>query len=288
MGTKHLLGILGYPLGHSYSPAMHNAGIRSLGIDYEYLPFEVDAQGLAGKIAELRKNPDFAGANVTLPHKQTVIPLLDELSDLSAKMGVVNTIVHRDGKLYGTTTDPEGFLNGFKDAGHSFDGKSVVVLGSGGTARTIAFALLLLENPSRVALAARNARTSRELADEILAKTGKRLEILPSDSWRTQVSGFDVVVNATPIGMHPNVEQSPLDPGALREGQIVYDVLYNPEETALLKHARERHCETVGGLGMLVHQGIASLKLWTGLDPTPESYYAGIRARQAADAGTHA
>jgi len=286
-GTTRLLGILGTPLAHSYSPAMHNSGIAALGLDLAYLPLSADAAHLKTLLESL-KAVNFLGVNVTLPHKQAVLPLLDELSEVSRKMGAVNTIVNRDGTLYGTTTDPEGFLNGFKDAGHSFADKSVVIVGNGGTARTIAFALSLQSGssstPRRVALAARDLVKSGSLALEIAAKTGREIELFALEDYPARAREFDVVVNTTPLGMSPNVDVSPLPADALHAGQIVYDVIYNPEETALMRHARARGCAVVGGLGMLVHQGLASFKLWTGLEPDPATYYAGIRAQQAAQA----
>lgn len=284
-GTTRLLGILGNPLAHSYSPAMHNSALAALGLDYVYLPFPVETARLSVMLEAL-KAVDFVGVNVTQPHKQAVIPYLDEISDISRKMGAVNTIVNRDGKLFGTTTDPQGFLRGFTEAGHGFEGKSVVILGNGGAARTIAFALFLIPDgagPQRVALVARDARKSDSLAAEVLEKTGKALETRTLDDYAAHASGFDVVVNTTPLGMHPDVTVSPLRPEWLHPGQIVYDILYNPEETALMRDARARGCAVVGGLAMLVHQGIASFTLWTGLEPTVESYYAGIRAQQASE-----
>jgi shikimate dehydrogenase len=280
-GTTRLLGILGMPLGHSYSPAMHNGGIAALGLDLVYVPLSVETAHLPELIRSL-KAVNFVGVNVTQPHKQSVIPLLDELSDVSQKMGAVNTIVNRDGKLFGTTTDPEGFLRGFTDAGHSFEGKSVVILGNGGAARTIAFALNLMAGPKRVTVVARDANKSAVLAAEIAEKTGKRLETLTLDEYGAHAEGFDIVVNTTPLGMHPDVASSPLRPEWIHPGQIVYDIIYNPEETVLMRDARARGCSVVGGLGMLVHQGIASFKLWTGLDADPQTYYAGIRAQREA------
>jgi shikimate dehydrogenase len=282
-GTTRLLGILGTPLSHSYSPAMHNGGIEALGLDLVYLPLPVETANLSTVIHAL-KAVHFLGLNVTIPHKQAVLPLLDELSDISQKMGVVNTIVNRNGKLFGTTTDPEGFLRGFTDAGHSFEGKSVVILGNGGSARTIAFALSLMAGPKRVALAARDLLKSGSLALEIAAKTGRELELLTLEDYPASAAGFDIVVNTTPLGMSPDIASSPLSAAALHPGQVVYDILYNPEETTLMRLARERGCAVVGGLGMLVHQGLASFKLWTGLEPDPETFYAGIRAQQAAAA----
>jgi shikimate 5-dehydrogenase len=163
-----------------------------------------------------------------------------------------------------------------------------VILGNGGAARTIAFALFLISEgtgPKRVALVARDARKSETLAAEVLEKTGRALETRTLDDYAAHASGFDIVVNTTPLGMHPDVAASPLRPAWLHPGQVVYDILYNPEETALMRDARARGCAVVGGLAMLVHQGIASFRLWTGIDPAVESFYAGIRAQQAAQAG---
>jgi shikimate dehydrogenase len=283
-GTTRLLGILGKPLSHSYSPAMHNGGIRGLGLDLVYLPFSVEASGLATLLGAL-KSVGFLGVNVTMPHKQAVVPLCDEVSDLSRVMGAVNTITHRDGKLLGTTTDPEGFIAAFRDAGHSFDGKAVAVLGNGGSARTIAFALALMTKARRVALVARAPEKSAALIAEVSAAApGFAIESITLSDYSAARRGFNVVVNTTPVGMHPDTEASPLAPGLLEPGQIVYDILYNPEETALLRAAHALGCPTVGGLGMLVHQGLASFRLWTGTDPDPAFFYEGIRLQQSRDA----
>ena len=282
-GTTRLLGILGTPLAHSYSPAMHNSALQALGLDLAYIPFPVEAAHLTS-VVEALKAINFLGANVTIPHKQSVIPLLDELSDIATKMGAVNTIVNRDGKLWGTTTDPDGFLRGFTDAGHSFEGKSVVVLGNGGAARTIAFALFLIAEgsaPKRVTIVARDAHKSTLLAAEIVEKTGLSLEMLSLDDYAKHAADFDIVVNTTPLGMHPHITNTPLRPEWIHPGQILYDIIYNPEETTLMRDARARGCAVVGGLGMLVHQGLASFKLWTGVEPDSQIFYAGIRAQQS-------
>jgi shikimate dehydrogenase len=284
-GTTRLIGILGHPLSHSYSPAMHNGGIRGMGLDLAYLPFPVKTAGLATLLAAL-KSVGFLGVNVTMPHKQAVVPLCDTVSELSRVMGAVNTIVHRDGKLHGTTTDPEGFINAFRDAGHDFEGKSVAVLGNGGSARTIAFALALMTKARRATLVARAPEKSAALIDEVRAAApGFAIGSLALADYAAARRDFDVVVNTTPVGMHPDVSASPLEAGWLVPGQVVYDILYNPEETALLRAARAAGCEAVGGLGMLVHQGIASFRLWTGLDPDPRFYYEGIRLQQALEHG---
>jgi shikimate dehydrogenase len=257
---------------------MHNMAIERLNLDMVYVPLKVETSALETCLRAIREL-DFLGVNVTVPHKQAVIPYLDGISDVSRLMGAVNTIVKRDGKLMGTTTDPEGFLAGFREAGCDFDGKSIAILGNGGAARTIAFALFTLAKPERVAIAARacDASMSEMLAREIRVKLDRNLEIMELADYPGHRSRFDVLVNATPVGMYPRTEESPLPPEAMNPGQIVYDLIYNPEETALMRHARDRGCKTIGGLRMLVHQGVASFKLWTGIDPDPALFYEGIR-----------
>ena len=284
-GTTRLLGILGNPLSHSFSPAMHNSGIDSLGLDLVYLPLQIPAESLEICLKAMRSLP-FLGANVTMPHKRAIIPFLDEVSEISKTIGAVNTLIFKDGKISGTTTDPDGFLAGFAEAGHSFDGKSVAVLGNGSTARTIVYSLYLKSKPKSVALVARDPFKSKAIISEIQSKAGLTPRLLDLADYPAHRSEFDVVVQTTPVGMHPDTEQSLITPEFLEPDQIIYDVLYNPEETALLRHARARRCSVVGGLGMLVHQGLASFRLWTGTNPAPESFYAGIRRQQASDA-TH-
>jgi shikimate dehydrogenase len=279
-GTTRLLGILGNPVSHSHSPAMHNAAIEKLGLDLAYVPLPVDASELPGCLRALQAF-GFLGVNVTMPHKQAVLPLLDEISDLSRLMGAVNTVAFRDGKSFGTTTDPAGFLAGFQEAGHSFAGKSVALFGNGGAARTAAFTLLHEAAPGRVAVIGRDAAKSEALRAEVESKLGQELEILPLQEYADRKSGFEVVVHATSVGMHPRTEQSLLPPDWLDPGQIVYDIVYNPEDTALLRHARARGCRVVGGLGMLVHQGLASFRIWTGISPDPAIFFEGIRRTQA-------
>jgi shikimate dehydrogenase len=203
-------------------------------------------------------------------------------------MGAVNTIVNDDGRLTGTTTDPAGFLEGFREAGHSFSGRAVAVIGNGGSARTIAFALALAPEgkPAKVLIAGRDAGKSRALVAEIAGKLGEPaagiLEAVPLSDYASVKDAVDVVVNATPIGMHPDAESSPLRAGDLREGQVVYDIVYVPERTRLIRDAEARGLRAVGGLGMLVHQGRASFRLWTGVEPDAALFYGAARAGLAA------
>ena len=156
LGTTRLIGLLGDPVSHSVSPAMLNPAFENYGIDFAYVPLRVRTADLKTAVEALRIF-NFRGANVTIPHKQSIIPFLDEISDISRMMGAVNTIVNDNGRLTGTTTDPQGFLEGFREAGFSFGGQSVAILGNGGSARTLAFALLTQEMPARAVLVGRDA-----------------------------------------------------------------------------------------------------------------------------------
>jgi shikimate dehydrogenase len=284
-GTTRLIAILGDPVSHSLSPAMHNAAFDRHGLDCAYVPLRVRPADLPAAVAALR-TLGFRGANVTLPHKQAVVPLLDAVSEVSRLMGAVNTIMNEDGRLTGTTTDGSGFLEGFREAGHSFTGKTVAVLGNGGSARTIAFALALEGMPRRILLAGRDGAKSRRLQAEIGGKLGggpgKTMEAIALADYASVKDEVDVVVNATPMGMYPEVGTSPLAAEDLADGQIVYDIVYAPEKTRLLRDAEARGLRTVGGLGMLVHQGRASFKLWTGIAPDADLFYAAARAQLAA------
>jgi shikimate dehydrogenase len=202
--------------------------------------------------------------------------------------------VNEDGRLVGTTTDPAGFLEGFHEAGHSFDGRTVAILGNGGTARTIAFALALnlagKGRPAKVILAARDPAKTVRILNEIAAKVGAGIAesfeaATLTDYGRSlgRVKGaVDVVVNTTPMGMHPDTEASPIPAGDLSEGQVVYDIVYVPEKTRLLRDAEAAGLRTVGGLGMLVHQGRESFRLWTGVEPEAALFYAAARSQLAA------
>jgi shikimate dehydrogenase len=284
-GTTRLIAILGDPVSHSLSPAMHNAAFAALGLDYAYVPLRVKPPDVKAAVEALRLL-GFRGANVTLPHKQSVIPFLDSLSETSRLMGAVNTIVNEDGRLTGTTTDGQGFLEGFREAGHSFTGKTVAVLGNGGSARTIAFALALEGMPRRIVLAGRDAEKSRRLQAEIRSKAGhgpgRTMETVALADLDSVMDEVDVIVNATPIGMHPHTGSSPVPEDLLRAGQVAYDIVYAPERTRFLREAEARGLRTVGGLGMLVHQGRAAFKLWTGAEPDAALFYRAAREQLAA------
>lgn len=282
-GTTRLIGLLGDPVAHSLSPAMHNAALAAAGIDAVYVALPVKPDALPAVLDGLRA-VNFIGANVTIPHKSAVIPLVEahgEISPLARKLGAVNTIVHRpDGTLYGDTTDAAGFTAAFEEAGQSFDGTSVAILGNGGSARTIAIGLPGMRAVRRLALVGRSVSKVEALAAEVRSHyPALQVEALTPGQYADVRDAYDIVVNTTPVGMHPEIDATPLPAELLEARQVVYDIVYNPRETRLLREARARGCTVVGGLGMLIHQGRIAFGLWTGRELPPDIFREGIRAQ---------
>jgi 3-dehydroquinate dehydratase/shikimate dehydrogenase len=258
-----VFAILGRPVLHSLSPAMHNAGFAALGLEAVYVPLETrDLSGLRAFGARI----GLRGASVTIPFKQDVIPLLDELAPTAAAAGAVNTIVIRDGRWIGMNTDADGFIEPLRRRlPGGMSGLRAVVLGSGGAARGVALALR--REGARVAICARRPDRAREAAHTVAAET---------IAWPAAAGSWDVLVNATPVGSHA-VPGRPYD--AAFDGRILYDLVYDPDPTEILKAAREAGVETIGGLEMLVGQAERQFEIWTGKRPP-----AGLFAQAAADA----
>lgn len=277
-------GVIGYPLGHSISPAVFQAAFDAAGIEAAYEAWPTEPEQLEGRIASLRGD-DFLGANVTIPHKEAVVPLLDGLEGAAAVIGAVNTIVHRDGQLTGYNTDVAGFARALReDAGFDAKGKRAVIIGGGGAARAVALALVEA-NASIVLLI---GRTPKRL-DGIVAALRKIEGAGTTITWAhwgdgvflEQVPHSDLIVNCTPVGTRKSETegQSPIDAQFLPAGGLVFDLVYNPQETPLLKAAKERGAKTAGGLGMLVYQAAESFRLWTAKDaPVDKMLEAGKKA----------
>ena len=259
------VGILGYPLGHSISPLFQQAAFDHLGLDIRYQAWEVPPEGLAEAVAGLRY-PSKLGANVTIPHKEAVLSLMDELDPPAQRIGAVNTIVNRQGRLWGHNTDAEGFMRALLGEAHFLpEGKRVVLLGAGGAARAIAFALTAAGVGS-LAIANRTPGRAQALAAD-LGGFIARIEVLPweAEPLRLALLRCNLLVNCTTIGMKgtPTEGQLPLEPYLIPKGALIYDIVYNPLETPLLREARRLGAKTLGGLPMLVYQGAASFRLWT-------------------------
>jgi shikimate dehydrogenase len=241
---------------------MHNAALAALHLDWVYVPFQVEPSDIAAAVAAVRAL-GMVGVNITVPLKELVAPYLDEVDSAAKKIGAVNTIVNRGGRLVGYSTDGPGILWDLERRGINVSGRPVLVWGAGGSARAVAFALASIG--CRVTIANRTVTRARALADMV----GENAEAIgyEASQYRDRVAGAALLVNTTTLGMAPDHADlsPPIPPAALTAGQTVYDLVYSPETTALLSAAGRAGCRAVGGLGMLVCQGAVSLSLWTGL-----------------------
>ncbi len=262
-GTTKIIGVFGYPIKHTASPAMHNAAFEALGLDYVYLPFEVRPQRLE-EAAKALISLNIVGVNVTIPHKETVCPHLDEISREAELIGAVNTIAVRSERLIGYNTDGQGFIASLKeDGGETVQGKTLLVLGAGGAARAVAIQAAL-EGAGRISITDMLEERAEKVASHIEKNIPScKVGVVPRDKVQSTLKDADFLINATPVGMKP---EDPLiiDPDWLFPHLLVFDLVYNQGETRLMKAAREKGCRVVGGLGMLAHQGAISFQLWTG------------------------
>ncbi len=269
------LGLLGYPLTHSLSPRIHQAALQALSLPGEYRLYalaqdEAFSQNLAGLLEGVRSG-SLQGLNVTVPYKQWVIPYLDRLDPVAAAIGAVNTIYCQDGLLWGMNTDAPGFLADLqrfitKDVYQMSPGKRALVLGAGGSARAVVFALCS-EN-WRVALAARRPAQAEALADELRSQfKDNRIELVPyqPDGLAEAAETTDLLVNTTPVGMAPHVDGSPWPQNVpFPRRAFAYDLVYNPAQTQLLKQAQQAGLPVCNGIGMLVEQAALAFETWTG------------------------
>lgn len=265
---KHL-GLIGYPVAHSLSPGMQQAAFDALGIEARYALWETPPERLVERIAFLR-SPDIMGANVTIPYKEDVVPLVDECDPLAARIGAINTIVNRSGRLVGYNTDAPGFIRALTEfAAVDYPGKKVVILGTGGAAR--AAAVGLLENGvGEVALLARNEKhvnnlllQLQTLAANIHGTTCVYGALLGSPEASRFLTITDLLVNATPVGLKADGTTLLLDVDLLPAAALVMDMIFNPPLTPLLRAAQARGCQVLNGLSMLLYQGVLAFELWT-------------------------
>jgi shikimate dehydrogenase len=258
--------LFAHPAKHSLSPVMHNAALAQLGIAARYEARDVKPENLRDALEELRDS-NVWGVNLSIPHKQMALEMVDGMSAEARAIGAINTVVHREGKLHGLNTDAPGFMRSLLDAGVNVRGCDVVVLGAGGAARGVCWALK--QAGANVAVWNRTPERARELAEEFDLEAFLTDSLLPNAIW-----GSTGLVNTTSVGLE-NTQESPvsdelLPGGGHDEDQWVCDIVYRPLETKLLCNAREHGIRTVDGLGMLVHQGALALEAWTGRDVSAE------------------
>lgn len=266
-----LCALIGNPVEHSMSPAMHNATFSELGLDYVYTAFKVETSDL-GKAAEAMRALGIRGLNVTIPHKVDIIPFLDEIDPLAKEIGAVNTIVNNEGVLTGCNTDALGFLRSLTEKGVSPKGKKVVILGAGGVSRAICF--VLAQNGAKLKILNRKEEFSwAEALSENINKAFENISEafeLNEQTLENTLYDASILVNATSVGMHPNIENSIVPRNLLKEGLAVFDCVYNPLKTRLLRDAEEKGALAIGGLDMLVWQGALAFEMWTGVKPPVE------------------
>ncbi len=262
--TTQLCAVIGNPVEHSLSPAIHNAAFEALELNYVYVAFRVE--DIAGAVAGLRAFGNFRGLSVTIPHKVSIMQHLDTIDEGARNIGSVNTVVKEDGVLRGTSTDGPGALKALNDYGVEIAGRQVLVLGSGGAARAVTFALAMSERPPEITILGVIPDELEKLVRDLKDKTPACVSggNLNDKSLRQAVGGADVVIHCTPVGMHPKTEDTLIPKKLLRREQAVFDIVYTPRKTRLLKEAEAVGCLTIPGMEMFVNQAVLQFELWTG------------------------
>ncbi len=264
-----ICAIIGDPVEHSLSPSMHNAAYQNMGLDFIYLPLLVKSEQLKQAVEGLRAL-NFRGFNVTMPHKVSIIPLLDSLDPLAEKIGAINTVVNDNGQLRGYNTDGPGVLQAFLERGIEPVGRDTVILGAGGASRAISYILA----QRGVKLTILNRKLELDWAEDIAKfirkdlSTEVRVMELTNEHLEVALSRADILINATSVGMSPDREQSLVPMKLLHDGLFVFDVIYSPPKTRLLREAEATGCKTISGVDMLAWQGVLCFEKWTG-QPVP-------------------
>jgi shikimate dehydrogenase len=256
-------GVIGNPVEHSLSPAIHNAAFQKLGLNFVYLAFRVEAIGDA--IKGLRALGNFRGASVTIPHKVAAVSFLDSVEPTARHIGAINTIVATGGTLTGYNTDATGALRALREGGVTLKGQRVVMLGSGGAARAIAFALGTEADIARLTILGIDDRERTALVRDLRSKTGITVQEsqLDEGTLRKILPETHVLIHCTPMGMSPKVHETSVPSTLLHAGLTVMDIVYNPRDTQLLKHAKAAGCRTIPGVEMFLRQAVAQFELWT-------------------------
>ncbi len=265
--STRLCAVIGHPVGHSLSPLMHNAAYAAAGLNYVYLAFDVEDVGAC--LAGMRALASFRGLSVTIPHKLAVMAHLDEIEPMAQHVGSVNTITNEGGRLVGATTDGPGTLRAFADAGVSLTGRRVLFLGAGGAVRAVAFAMAMEGGCEGITILGRHPEKVRALVDDVAGKTGLAVdagdlqEDLPS-----AMASHDIVVQGTPIGMHPHSDDTCVPGHLFRPDHVAFDMVYRPHRTRFIRDAETAGCRVVHGIDMLINQAVLQFEKWTGV-PCP-------------------
>jgi shikimate dehydrogenase len=262
-GKTRVCGVIGDPIEHTLSPTIHNAAFNHLKLDFVFLAFRVKAADLENAMRGMR-GLGIHGLNVTMPHKSTVIGYLDEVDSSVKFLGSANTILNKAGKLSGFNTDGDGALKALRENGTDLSEKKVLLLGAGGAAKAVAFSFA--QEAEELAILNRAAEKAAVLADALSRVFGKKIVggALSPSAVQKNLQDADILVNATSVGMHPNINQSVVAPQWLKPNLTVMDIVYNPVETKLAKDAQAAGAKVISGVEMLIYQGAASFEIWTG------------------------
>ncbi|MFN7526497.1 MAG: shikimate dehydrogenase [Dolichospermum sp.] len=271
-GKTKILGVIGHPIEHSLSPLMHNAALTKLGLDYVYLPFPVAPENLTTAIAGFA-SIGVVGFSITIPHKQAILPFLSEISPIAQAIGAVNTVVNKGNKWLGTNTDVEGFIAPLQTTYHQdWSQKKAVILGNGGAARAVVAGCIQL-GLAEIHVVGRNLQKLQVFEQSWQnSPFADKFQVHEWTELPNLLHQANLLVNTTPIGMYPHVEQSPLssqEMSYLPGDAIAYDLIYIPKPTKFLHLAQKQGIVTIDGLEMLVQQGAAALKIWLQKETVP-------------------
>jgi shikimate dehydrogenase len=268
--STQLCAVIGNPVAHSLSPAIHNAAFEALDLDFIYIPCQVE--DVKSALAGMRAFHNFRGMSVTIPHKVEAMKYVDEIAEADRTIGSINTIIKEQGKLVGLGTDGPGALKAIVDAGVEMDGKKVLMLGSGGAARAIAFTLAQKTGLRELAILDVNEAMLQGLSSDLRTHTQAFITsaLLNDRSLAAAMEQADVIVHCTPVGMHPKENASLVPAELLRPGQVVFDIVYTPLETKLLADAKSRGLQIISGVEMFINQAVLQFERFTGVDAPAE------------------
>ena len=263
--STQFCAVIGNPVAHSLSPAIHNAAYDHLGLDFVYVASKVE--DVKSALAGVRALSNFRGLSVTIPHKIEIIKYVDEISVADKAIGSINTVIHKGDKLIGIGTDGPGAMKALVDGGVEIAGRNVLILGAGGASRSISFTLAMKAQPARITLLDINEQLLFGLESDLISGTKAVIEaeLLTDKALADAMKRADIIINCTSIGMHPKEDTSLIPPGLFRPGQIVFDIVYTPLETKLIKDAKACGLKVIPGVEMFINQAALQFEHFTGV-----------------------
>ncbi|MDH3972915.1 MAG: shikimate dehydrogenase [Deltaproteobacteria bacterium] len=268
--STRLCAVIGNPVSHSLSPAIHNAGYEALGLDFVYIACRVE--DVKSALAGMRALENFRGLSVTIPHKIEVMNHVDEINDVDRSIGSINTVIHEGENLIGLGTDGPGALKAIRDAGVATEGKKVLMLGAGGASRAISFTLAKEAGPDSITLLDLNREILDGLASDLGSSTDRDIKsaLFDDNALAASMEEAHIIIHCTPVGMHPKEDASLVPQDLMRPGQVFFDIVYTPLETKLLADAKAKGLQTISGVEMFVNQAVLQFEQFTGVDAPEE------------------